>query len=311
MKSLFEKYMGSSAFLWNVPGDGGAPSPTPGASSTPAPSTPSAGATDDGASNSSGDEFSSFGSEDLDSIDLGPDSGLGQDPPVVPQPAPVVPTPAPAVPAAPATAAPVAPVVPPPAPTPQTASAPPGSALETLVQNVDANSPALVDWLAQNAFALSKEDADAFELDAVATVPKLMARVAVNNMKSTMNIIKNLVPQLINQEVERLTGTKAKASEAINEFYTSNPHLNEKDHGALVNQWANAFRAANPKASRKEAIEYVGRAVSLQAGITPGTPLAAPRAAPFAPARPGARPVVTNTEATDTPFAGLGEAFDD
>ncbi len=293
-------------------GDGsGAPAPAAPAVGAPSgDSAPPSGGSDQGSGvANSADDFAGFdgaGDDDgLDSIDLGTETSPSPDtPPAAPAAAPA--TPAPAVPAAPA--APAAPAVA--APSEGTPSAPVPSELETMVQSVDANAPALIEWLAQNAFQLSKEEAEAFELDAVANVPKLMARVAVNNMKSTMNIVKNLVPKLIAQEVEKLTAGKEKAKEAIGEFYSSHPHLNEKDHGALVTKWANAFRAANPKASRKEAIDYVGRAVSFEAGVAPGTP-AARAAAPFAPARPGARmPQATVQEGT-SPFAALGMDLDE
>lgn len=304
--NFFNRYMGSAAFAHNVPGESGStPAPSGGAppSGTPAPSGDTAVVSPEG-----GDQFSSFGDDDLDSIDL----GTGTDP--SPEPAPAVTPAAPAKPA-PAVAAPAkpeaAPVVPAPAPAPKEASAPPPSELDSLVQSLDGNAAALTDWLSQNAFALTKEEADAFELDAVASVPKLMARVAVNSMKSTMNIVKNLVPQMIAKEVAKITSTQTKAKEAIGEFYSSNPHLNEKDHGELVTKWANAYRAANPKASRKDAIDYVGRAVSFEAGIAPGTKVAAVVApAPFQPARPGGRqPIATTTEVN--PFAGLGSDHDE
>ncbi len=111
------------------------------------------------------------------------------------------------------------------------------------------------------------------------------------------------------QEVERISGTRAKAEEALGEFYSANPHLNAKDHGATVDRWAKAFRAANPKASRQEAIAYVGRAVSFEHNLVPGAPAAPKAAAPFAPARPGGRQPTQIAEVD--PFAGLDQDFDE
>lgn len=317
--NFFNKYMGSTAFTHAPEGvGGGAPASAPTADSSseggaPAssPSPSEAGSADSGDQTDS--DFGGFSGEyddDLDQIDL----GTGTDPSPAPAATPAAPA---AVPAAPATPAapqvPTPPAAPAAAASPKEQSAPVPSDLDSMLTNMEANGPQLQEWLATNAFALSKEEAEAFELDAVGNVPKLMARVAVNNMRSTANLIKNIVPKLIAAEIEKHSATQSKTKEAIGEFYSTNPHLNEKDHGALVTKWANAFRAANPRASRKEAIEYVGRAVSFEAGVNPGAApsQAAPRAAAFAPARPGARqPVATAAEQTN-PFSGLGGDFDE
>jgi hypothetical protein len=319
MKTLFEKYMGAAAFF-HRPEDGNgaagaaAPAEAPSVSTPAAPASvphgsdaPASGEGVAGVTESS-DEFSSFGDNDYDEIDLGAE--VSPSPEAEPKPAapppPASPAPAPA--AAPAKQAGEEPKAA--APTGEGAKpVSPPSTVDALMQSIESNAPALQEWLAKNAYALSKEEQDAFEINAVEEVPKLMARVAVANMKSTMAMIKNVVPQLIQAEVNKLSATKERQTEAINEFYSSNPHLNAKDHGALVTKWANAFRAANPKASRKEAIEYVGRAVSFEAGVAPGTP-APQRAAPFAPARPGARQAPTPPP-TPHPFEMLGMDIDE
>lgn len=311
--NFFDKYASPASFV-RSPADEGGGAPAPAGGSPDAPSTgASESASDSGATNTtstdSGDDFSGFDSagDDFESVEI-VEAGASPSP----EPAAPAKPQAPVTPPAPAPAA--APVVQPAAQAPAAAPVPkeqasPPSELDTLVQSVDANQPALVDWLAKSVFTLTKEEAEAFELDAVGNVPKLMARVAVNNMKSTMNTIKSIVPQMIAAEVAKITSTQSKAKEAIGEFYSANPHLNEKDHGSLVTKWANAYRIANPQASRKEAIEYVGKAVSFEAGVVPGqTP--APRAVPFAPARPGAKqPTVTNAE--PNPFEHLGADFDE
>jgi hypothetical protein len=181
--------------------------------------------------------------------------------------------------------------------------------LEETIDGFTKNSADLAAWSAQNIFALSKEDAEALELNAVEVIPKLMGRVQVEALKGAANLLRNFVPQMIAQEVERITGTKAKAEEALNEFYSANPHLNAKDHGATVDKWAKAYRAANPQASRKEAIEYVGRAVSFEHNLAPGAVPAPKAPPPFTPARPGGRQPIQQQEVD--PFAGLDQDFDE
>lgn len=315
--NFFEKYTNPNSSFLRSSDEGGAPAPTGTPAAVPVVDaggvspTPSDAPSATDASNTSADDFSGFDGDDLDSIDLGTETVPGQDPPVAAPAAVVAKVPTATSAVVPDPKATPAPVAATPDPKGSAASAPPSSELENLLSGVDANAPALTEWLAQNAFALTKEEAEAFELDAVANVPRLMARVAVNNMKSTMNIVKNLVPQLIAAEVAKITGTQAKAKEAIGAFYKANPHLNETDHGALVTKWANAFRSANPKASREEAIAYVGRAVSFETGLMPGTAVApSAKPVPFQPARPGGRQPIA-TQQDEGQYAGLGGTFDE
>lgn len=297
----------------NAAGTGGAPpAPDSGSSpssSAPAEQTPSPGGSDNSppAGFAAEDPFAGM-DDDFDSIDLGaatePNPGSpGTTPPVVPPP-----TPAPgALPAAVAEVVPPAAVVPPVGNEPSPSRSP----LDETIDGFKANKEALVPWAAQNLFKLSDKDTEALEANAAEFIPQLMGRLYVDTLAAAGNLIRNFVPQMIAQQVEQSSGAKARAAEAANEFYTSNPHLNAKDHDEVVNKWAKAYRAANPKASRKEAIAYVGRAVSFELGINPGSPPAAkaPPASPFAPARPGGRPPTT-TQVLDDPYAGLDQDFD-
>lgn len=272
----------------------------PATTSTEAPaSTPSPTETP---SLSSDDAFSGFDSVDdgLDEIDLPTVS----DPVVVTPDTPVV---APVVPPA----APVAPVVPPvaaPVVAPSAKDGSPPSPIEAALTGMVANEPALVAHLAQTTYALSKEEMDAFELDAVGQIPKLMAKVHMQATKNTLSLIRQMVPQLIDSRTEQTGSVKARAAEAKNEFYTTNSDLNEKDHGPLLDKWASAFRAQNPRATRQEAIKFVGQAIRTELGLPAPAAGAAPtaRPQPFAPARPGAKAPVSATRVDDNPFGGLG-----
>jgi hypothetical protein len=172
------------------------------------------------------------------------------------------------------------------------------------------NQTALSKWASQNLFSLSKEDAESLENDAVGTIPQLMGRVYTQTMQSAVNLIKNLVPEMINSGVAAQQARSTKATEALNEFYTANSHLNAQQHGAAVDKWARAFRSMNPTASRADAIAFVGRAVSAEFGIVPGaTAPAARRAAPFAPARQGGR-APTPARGPQDPYAGMEDEYD-
>jgi hypothetical protein len=268
------------------------------------------------------DPFDGMESNDYyDSIDLGPaDGGTGDEP-----------GPAPAAPAAPAGAEPVqppvtaappaAPQAAPPATAPAAAApagdaqAPPRSQLDQAMEGLKtaANQTALSDWAAQNLFKLSDEEIAAYEADPGTLIPKLMGRVYTNAMQSAVNLIKNLVPEMVNSGITTQASQARRASEALNEFYQSNPHLSADQHGAAVDKWARSFRATNPNASRAEAIAFVGKAVSAEFGIWPsqnGSGAPAPRrAAPFAPARQGGRAPAAQKGPHDQ-YAGMEDEYD-
>jgi hypothetical protein len=183
--------------------------------------------------------------------------------------------------------------------------------LEQAIEGFRTSHNEVSNWASQNLFALSKEEQEALETDAVGAIPKLMGRVYSLSLQATANLIKSFVPDMINQGVQSTNARNAKANEALNEFYAANQHLNPQQHGALVDKWAKAFRAANPTASRADAIKFVGNAVSSELGIqaAPGGNGAAPRrAAPFAPARPGTR--VQQPAPQHDPYEGMDMEYD-
>lgn len=207
-------------------------------------------------------------------------------------PAAVLPSPDPGA------APPQAPVV--------TSSASPREQLDVAVDGFKTNSAALADWAGKELFKLSDEDATALATNAEEVIPRLMGRVYTQCLAAAGNLIRNFTPNMIDHAIEQKHTSRTKSEEAVSEFYKTNSDLNEKDHGAWVSQWAKAFRSANPKATRAEAIDYVARAVRIQAGL-PMQGAAAPaaaRAAPFSPARPGGRQLAPPSE--HDPYAGLG-----
>jgi hypothetical protein len=180
--------------------------------------------------------------------------------------------------------------------------------LEQAIEGFRTNHNELSKWASTNLFALSKEESEILETDAASLIPVLMGKVYSQALQATTNLIKNFVPNMINEGVATTTARSAKAQEALSEFYSANPHLNASQHGAMVDKWARAFRAANPSASRADAIKFVGNAVNAELGTTapPGAP--ARRAAPFAPARPGTR--VQQPSPTHDPYEGMDMEFD-
>lgn len=317
--NLFHKYMSSASFVRSPDdGSGASPAATPAApssagggsngGSSPASSGPSTPAGDSN-SNLSSSDLESFGSpDDFDSVEVVEPSDGATPPaePVAPAPAADPAKPAPAPVAAPAD--PAKPPVPVATPSPKADASPP-SEIETLSASFanKENETALQTWLAENSFKLTKEEAEAFEVDALSMLPKIAAKVQVASMKAALHMMKSLVPAMIDAQVAKTTTSSKKAEEAINEFYTTNSDLNKEAHAPLVQKWAAAFRAQNPQATRQEAIKFVGQAIRTELGLAPlvpGVVKAKPQA--FAPARPGARPPVGTTVVEESPFAALG-----
>jgi hypothetical protein len=238
--------------------------------------------------------------DDFDTLDLGVQPLTGD------EPGRVAARPPPAQQQAPAPAAPAAAQqqTAPQAPAENVPSAP-RSQLDFALDGFKTNSAELALWASQNLFALSREDAEALENNAVDMIPKLMGRIYVSSLQAATNLIKNFVPEMVQSGVGNQQQRATRAAEALNEFYQSNPHLNPQVHGAAVDKWARSFRAANPGASRKDAIAFVGRAVSAEYGVMPGSGSARSAAVPFAPARPGARAMTPQRGAEHDPYAGM------
>lgn len=296
-------------------GDSSTASPAGGSTSEAAPGGDSSSSSSDSFENSFSGLDGDF--DPLDSIDLG-DSATGTDPgaapsepgaQVVPPVAAKVEPPAQQVPAAPAAQQPVV------EPAPAQAPSAPRSAREELdaaVNDMKGGFKELVEWATPELFSLTKEEIESLDTNAVEMIPKLMSRTYTQALLASLNMMRNFVPRMITEGFAQQTTSAAKANDAKSAFYKAWPELNEKDHDQAMNTVAKVFRQMNPKASREEAIKFVGAAVLAQFGLSRGTPKAsaAPaRPAPFQPARPGGRQVAQTP--VDNPWDGLDADIDD
>ena len=287
---------------------GGAPA------STPASSPPEGGGTEGAApapDAGGSDAFAGMENDDFDLVEMPTEEApTGGEPGGAEPPQEVKPPSQPA-------AEPKAPPQQPAAAQPQAAPAKdvpsaPRSSLEQAIEGFRTNHNELSQWASTNLFALSKDDADILETDAAGFIPVLRGRVYSQALQATVNLMKNFVPEMINQGVMSTNARTAKANEALQEFYAANPGLSPQQHGALVDKWARAFRAANPQASRSDAIKFVGNAVNAELGLPPtagGNGARPPaRSAPFAPARPGVRSQTPPRQ--QDPYEGMDMDFD-
>jgi len=227
--------------------------------------------------------------------------------------------PAAAEPAQPVPAQPPQPAAAAPQPTPQEPTEPPSSTPtepQGLAQQLEQHREAVIDALAAQRFSLSKEEAEALELDAVKAIPKLMAKTYHQAVSSALLHIQNFVPQMVASTVAAMELQRQREES----FYGRHKALDKSKHAGDVNTFFSAFRQQNPQAAVDDLLSMVAAAVMAKHGLQP-VALAAqpnghapasppqPAAPPFVPARPGTS--VRVTPDAENPFAGLGRDFDD
>jgi len=265
---------------------------------------------------SAGNEFDGLGG--FDEIEVAPQPEPVMAPPVteakpatVAQPAPAQPAPA----AAPVPAQP-APVAPQTAPQENASVQAPASAgvpadAAGLLREFEANREGIIDALAADArFGLSADEATLLETDPGKAVPRLLARTYYMAMNAALAHINNLVPGMINRQVE---GTRIQ-TEREGAFYKKFPVLDRSKHHNEVMNFARIFRQQDPNMEFEQLTSLVGAAVMARNGLAPGMANGSPTvvqpatAAPFVPARPGVS--VQTTPMDDNPFMGLGQDYD-
>lgn len=279
--------------------------PTP-ASSSPAPATPSPSAAPAAGGEPAKAVFdfdTIFGEGDGEptqhptgAVEVTPAAAAAAAPTVPPVVPPVA---APAAPVAAQPAAPAVPAVQPSAPAQQDASPPLNPAdPRALADAITANESAIIDHVAASVFALTPEEVEALETNAVEAVPRLMAKCLVRAQHNLLTQLPNLVPRMIEAHMQ----ITRRNEENANKFYGRWPDIKKGEHGSLVNRFAHTYRQMNPNATLEQMVEDVGAMVMTAAKITatptaPGAvalahPMApaanvVPQPSPFSPANPG------------------------
>jgi hypothetical protein len=153
--------------------------------------------------------------------------------------------------------------------------------------------------LANSHYNLTKEDADALNVDPGQVIPKLMAKVYLDAVTAAVNVISQSLPQTVMGTIEAHNGYQKNESEFFGEW----PGL--KDHYAEVLRVGQVYRHLNPSASKADFVRSVGAQVAMALGLNaeqargtraptqqPGQrvlrhiPPAASARHPMAPARP-------------------------
>lgn len=286
--------------------------PTPASSPTPAPTPTPAPA--------GGEADFDFGSilEGNTDSELSP-TGVVEAPLAV---APAAPVAAPVVPPAVAPAAPVAaqptsaPQPPAPASPVQQDASPPLNPADprAIADAITANEPAIIDHVAATVFALSPEEIEALETNAVEAVPRLMAKCLVRAQQNLLSQLPNLIPRMIQTHMQ----VQQRNDENANKFYSAWPGLKKAEHGTLVNRLAHSYRQMNPSASLDQMIQDVGAMVMVAAKVpaaatngvgVPAHPMAPavaalPQPAAFSPAQGG--PASSPSAPEENPWGFLG-----
>lgn len=193
------------------------------------------------------------------------------------------PAPAPAAPAAPATP-PVAPVaaeppVPPQAPTQQPQEQ------QAQAPQAPAEAPVDIAALRQNYFnelsqyyALAPEDAQRLQTEPELVLPTLAAKVHLEVLDAVMAQL----PQRMTMMMTHYTESTRREQAAEEEFFAPFPDL--KAHKDAVLRVGQMYRAANPKATKEQAIQAIGNFVRQSLGLP--NPAQQQQQAPIAPVNP-------------------------
>lgn len=131
-----------------------------------------------------------------------------------------------------------------------------------------------------NYYALDQADAQRLQTEPELVLPSLAAKVHLEVLDAVMAQLPQRVTQMITHHAE---ATK-RERQAEEEFFAPFPDL--KGHRDAVLRVGQMYRAANPKATKQEAITAIGNFVRQSLGIQPPAPVQTAPAVPnpFVPA---------------------------
>jgi hypothetical protein len=135
-------------------------------------------------------------------------------------------------------------------------------------------------------YAIDEADAQSLQTEPELILPKLAANMHMAVTKSILASVQAMLPQMLAHHTQQMTVEQ----QARNEFFTANPDLVGQEDAVL--QVGKMFRAANPTATKEQAVKVIGDMVRMSLGLpiqqaqeTPPPQTPAP-AVPSAPAKP-------------------------
>lgn len=131
-------------------------------------------------------------------------------------------------------------------------------------------------------YAIDPQTALQLQTEPELVLPKLAARVHLEVLDAVMGQLGSRVGQAIQQ----FTVAKEREDKASSEFFGAFPDL--KEHKDAVLRVGAMFRAANPKATKEQAVKAIGEFVRQSLGLQAPAPVAPPPSAPANPFIPAA-----------------------
>lgn len=179
-----------------------------------------------------------------------------------------------------------------PAPSETAPAASPEAGQKSIVQQIDEGREAIIGELAKGRFALSEEEAAAFDTgDPREIVPRLLAKAYVESARTMMVTLEQFVPQVVSHV---LTAREAQST-AEKEFF-SPERADLAPHRAKVLELGQTLRRLHPEMPRAEFIPLLETTARVHLGLHKAAqPAAAPaptRAGAFQPVTTSAAPVV-------------------
>ena len=139
----------------------------------------------------------------------------------------------------------------------------------------------------EQSYAMTEDEGSELIRSPETVLPKLAARMHVQVMETTLTIVQQMLPKLLEREL----GVANQAQKARADFFVSWPELDKPNFQETLQRVSNLYRANNPGASVEQFIQEVGATASMLLKVPPKsmmqeqTPV--PALVAFTPASPG------------------------
>jgi hypothetical protein len=180
-----------------------------------------------------------------------------------------------------------------------------------IAAGLELHRDAVLAHLAQSKFALTEQEVQELETDAVSAMPKVMARVFFESQVSMQKFLAQAVPGMV-QQFQHVAKANQDAEQM---FFSANKALdiNNPSHRAAAIRIATVYRQANPQIPMQQLIAEVGSmvtaALKLNGHAKPAVVANPPRGGtPFRPAVGGSGAAPNPEPASE--WSGLGQQYD-
>lgn len=257
----------------------------------------------------------SVSEQSFDTSDMGDDTA----PPVAEQSAPATPEAQPSAEPAPAEQQPETP----PAPVEQQQQQPVAEPAQQQISPEEYQQQIIAardNWVngLKEQYALTDEEATAYQDDPAAVLPQIAARMHANIFENTMQFLRQSVPGMVMQ----VQKTHETYEQNERDFYKEWPELEE--HGNIVVNAAKMWNQQNPQGTREDFIKQVGAIAWNMAGLNleqlvnrgndqpppAATPAPVQQPSGYSPAPQGGGPAMAPPPVQDNPFAAMASEWE-